>query len=124
MKSKKQIPKKPNFKIDELAIVLAVALIAIAVSIYESNKKIAPIEAEKITGLILDNHEISFASGGVIDQIKLKQVQNMDYKELKNYLNAKQDFCVYLEDENGNIILAKGSPKLSEGGEACRKQTK
>ena len=118
---KQKVQSKPNFKIDELTIVLAVALIAIAVSIYESNRKVAPIEAEKITGLILDSHEISFASGGVIDQNKLKQVQNMDYKELKNYLNAKQDFCMYLEDENGTILLSKGSPKLSEGGKACSK---
>lgn len=119
MKQKEQL--KANFKIDELAIVLVVALIAIAVSVYEGSKKVSNIEAEKITGLILDGNEISFASGGVVDQGKLNQVKGMDYKELKNYLNAKQDFCMYMEDENGNILLAKGSPKLSEGGEACSK---
>lgn len=116
--------KKPNFKIDEVAIVLIVALLAIAVSFYEQNKKIGPIEAEKISGLFLDGHDISFASGGVINQNKLNQVQNMDYKELKNYLDAKQDFCMYLEDESGNIILAKGSPQLSNDDAACSKQKK
>ena len=116
--------KKTNFKIDEVAIVLIVALLAIAVGIFEQNKKIGQIEAEKISGLFLDGHDISFASGGVINQNKLKQVQNMDYNELKSYLDAEQDFCMYIEDESGNIILAKGSPKLSNDGAACNKPTK
>lgn len=113
--------KKPNFKIDEIMIVLIVALLAVAVSLYENNKKIAPLEAEKITGLILDDHDLSFAGGGVIDSDKLQQVQNMDYKQLKDQLNAKQDFCMYIEDEKGNIILAKGSPKLGQEGIVCSK---
>ena len=116
--------KKPDFKIDEIAIVLIVAILAIGVGIYEQNKKIGRIEAVKISGLIVDGHEVSFASGGVINQNKLKQVQNMDYNELKNYLDAEQDFCMYIEDESGNIILAKGSPKLSNDGAACNKPTK
>ena len=122
MKHKKEIPK-PNFKLDELTIVLIVALFAVFVSVYEGSRKINSIDAEKITGLILDSHEISFASGGVVDKDKLRQVQGMDYTKLKNYLNVKQDFCVYLEDENGNVILAKSSPDLGKDSAACSKQT-
>ena len=118
--NKKEI-SKPNFKMDELTIVLIVALFAVFVSVYEGSKKVSQIEAEKITGLILDGHEISFASGGIIDQNKLKQVQSMDYDKLKNYLNVRQDFCMYIEDEKGNIILAKCSPKLSNDGVDCSK---
>lgn len=112
-------PKKPNYKIDEISLVLVVAIIAIAVSFYEYNKKPVPIGAEKITGLLLDSHDISFASGGVIDSDKLKEVQKMDYIQLKNRLNVKEDFCMYIEDENGNIILAKGSAKLIKDGIIC-----
>ena len=112
--------KKINFKIDEIMLVLIVAIIAVIVSIYEQNKDVNVIEAEKITAMILDDHEISFVNGGVVDEGKLKEVQSLDYKELKEELNAKKDFCIYMEDEIGNIILAKSSEKLSKDSSVCK----
>ena len=112
---------KQNFKFDEISLILIVAIIAIVVSFYDYNKKPAPIDAEKITGLVLEDGDTRSASGGVIDQYKLEQVQNMNYDQLKNRLNLQEDFCMYIEDENGNIILAKGSSKLSKDGIICEK---
>ena len=110
---------KSNFKIDEVTLVLIVALIAMVVSI--NNKVNEPkMEAEKITEIILDEHEISFANNGIINEAKLKEIQDMNYKEFKKSLNAKNDFCIYIEDVNGNIILAKGSSKLNEDGLHCK----
>ncbi len=106
--------KTPNFKIDEIALVLIVAIIAIIFSISNKSNEPSKMEAERITAMLLDDHGISFASGGVIDENKLKGIQNMDYLDFKNSLKAKNDFCIYIEDENGNIILAKGSSKLGE----------
>ena len=113
---------KSKFKIDEITLVLVVALLAIFVSLsnHRSKGNSNSMEAEKITELILDDHGLSFASGGVINENKLKEIQKMHYNEFKNSLNAKNDFCIYIEDENGNIILAKGAPKLSRDGLFCR----
>ena len=44
----------------------------------------------------------------------------MDYKEFKAFIKAKNDFCIYIEDENGRIITAKGADKFNEDGMACR----
>ena len=110
---------KFNFKIDEIALVLIVAFVAMVVGISDKMNK-PEMEAGKIAEIILDNHAISFANNGVIDENKLRQVQNMDYKEFKNHLNAKNDFCIYIEGVNGNIILAKGSSKLSKDRLHCR----
>ena len=110
-----------NYKIDEIALVLIVAVVAIIVSVYDKNSQPnQQIEAEKITGLILGNREASFASNGIVDIIKLKEIQNMDYNKLKIYFNARKDFCMYIEDGDGNIILAKGSSKLSKDGINCK----
>lgn len=116
---KTQKPKS-KFKFDEIFIVFVVILLASAVSIYNKARGPKTAEAEKLTELILDNHGASFASGGVIDENKLKEIQNMDYQSLKKSLNAKNDFCVYIEDGNGNIILAKGSNNLNKDGMECR----
>ena len=109
----------------ELMLLLIVAVIGVVVSIIEkSDNQNAKLGAEQIATVILDNHKISFASGGVIDDNKFKEIQNMNYNELKNYLKADNDFCIYVEDEKGNIILAKGSSKLSRDGIYCRELRK
>ena len=99
---------------------LIVAIISIAVSIYDKTNHNGMIEAEKITVVILDNHDLSFATNGTIDKDKLKEIQSMDYDQLKSRFNVKGDFCMYLEDSSGKIILAKGSRKLINDEAACR----
>ena len=114
---------KPKFKIDEMTLLLIVAVIIMVVSVYDKmNKPVnePKMEAEKITEIILDNHGMSFASGGVIDENKLREIQDMNYEDFKKSINAKNDFCIYIEDGNGNLILAKGSSKLNKDGLSCR----
>lgn len=120
MRSHKHRKQKPNFKIDEVVLVLVIAVIAMIVSIYSRPDKTAEMDAEKITETILDDHALSFANNGIVDNSRLKEIQSMNYKDFKDSLNVKNDFCIYLEDENGNIILAKGSSKLSNDGMVCR----
>ncbi|MEK6983370.1 MAG: hypothetical protein AABX33_02255 [Nanoarchaeota archaeon] len=111
---------KSNFKIDELALVLIVAIAAMIVSIYDKSNKNMGIEAERIAELILDNHELSFAHNGIIDENKLQKIQLMDYSTFKKSIDAKKDFCISVEDENGNVIFAKGSARLNGNGLHCR----
>ncbi|MBS3105024.1 hypothetical protein J4234_02095 [Candidatus Woesearchaeota archaeon] len=108
-----------NFKIDEITLVFIVAIIAMIVVIYDK-ASIDYMEAEKITALILDDHDVSFANNGVIDENKMREIQTMDYDDFKDSVNAKNDFCVYIEDWNGDIILSKGSDKLNGDGIPCR----
>ena len=109
---------KTKFKIDEIALVLIVVFIATFVNIYTKAKE-PDMEAEKITAMILDDHKVSFANNGVIDEAKLKEIQNISYEDFKNSLKVKNDFCIYIEDGDENVIVAKGSSKLSENS-ICR----
>ena len=112
---------KPKFKIDLVALVLIVAFLALAVSVYNKmGTKPKMTEAEKITEIILDNHKISFATNGIIDENKLKQIQGMSYESFKESLSINNDFCILLEDADGNIILSKGTSKLNNDGIYCR----
>lgn len=96
-----------------------VGILAAITAIYAELNKPA-MEAEIITNMILDDHKSSFANKGIVDETKLEQIKNMDYEDFKKLLNAKNDFCVYMEDEKGNVILAKGSSKLNGDGLHCR----
>mgnify|MGYP001611350559 CR=1 FL=1 len=111
---------KSNFKIDEITLVLIVAIIAMIVSINNEVNKPSEMEAEKITEIILDTPGMSFARCGVIDENKLEEIKNINYDDFKKSLDAKNDFCIYIEDGNGSIILAKGSSKLNRDGLYCR----
>ena len=112
---------KPKFQINDLTLILIVAFLAIIVSIYEKNfgtrgSEPQVPEAEKITGMILGPQGISLATNGIIDENKLRMLQNMNYDELKKSVNAQNDFCIYVKDGFGNVILAKGAPKLNKDG--------
>lgn len=111
---------RSNIRIDEITLVLIVALIALFVGISNQADDSQVTEAEKITGVILGNDGIGFAANGVINDTKMEQVQIMDYEDFKDSLNAKKDFCIYIEDELGNILLSKGDPQLNEDGIYCR----
>ena len=108
-----------KFKIDEIILVLIVALIVLAVSVLEKASQ-PEMEAKKIKDMLLDDHKLSLAAKGVIEESKLDQIREMSYDDFKNSLGAENDFCIYIEDEKGNIILAKGSGKLSRDGMACQ----
>ena len=112
--------KKPKFKIDEIMLVLIVAFIAMIMGISSKLNEPREMEAERITNMILDDNHVSFASNGIIDGSKMREIRGMDYDDFKKSVNAKNDFCVYIEDGDGNLILAKGSSKLSKDGIFCR----
>src|SRR3989344_8953767 len=115
MKAKKRSSKKaekPKFKIDEMQIALMVMIIIMAIVINQKSKQPTD-EAGKIMKFFLDDNSAALSTDGTIDQTGLERIQSMTYEQLKKYLNIKNDFCIYVEDGNGNVILAKGSAKLS-----------
>jgi hypothetical protein len=117
-KSRKTI-KLSRFKLDEITLVLIVAIIIIVVSISQKSNQAAS-DAQNIMKVVLDDNSAALPNDIVIGQKELEKIQGMNYEQLKKYLNMKNDFCLYIEDENGNIILAKGSAKLSRDGIYCK----
>ena len=109
-----------KYKIDEVTLVLVIAILAIIFGIYHDKKSEQHIDAKKITEFFMDDHELGFAKGGVIDSGKLEEVEKMSYAQIKEHLGIQKDFCMYLEDDKGKIILAKGSAKLAQDGLACK----
>ena len=111
---RKSKPKKLSVKkYREFYIPLAFILAALIVALLIKSNKPERSDAEKITETFLSN-------GKVIDGQKLQKIQKMDYSEIKKSINAKDDFCMYLEDDKGNVILAKGSSSLAEDGINCK----
>ena len=111
---------KRNFKIDELTLIMIVVFIALIIGMYNKIEKPKTFEAEKIAQIIFDNRKISFATNGIVDENKLRNIQGMSYDSFKKSLSIDNDFCILLEDLDGNVLLAKGSLKLKGDGIYCR----
>lgn len=110
---------KPKYKIDEIILVFIVLVIIIAVSVQEKGKQLQKADPEEILGLVLKDTGVK--DGMIVfDQQKLNDLKEMDYNTIKKILNVKGDFCMYLQDGKGSVLLVKGSPKLSEDGIKCQ----
>jgi len=110
--------KKPRkWKVDELTIVLIVAIAIIVLSVFLKGSHSEKKSAEEITVKLISDPKMSLIRNGQLDQAKLNAIQNMDYDSLKTSLESNNDFCLYIEDEQGNVLLSKESAELKG---ACR----
>ncbi|HLC49822.1 MAG TPA: hypothetical protein VJI97_00155 [Candidatus Nanoarchaeia archaeon] len=102
--------KKKEF--DEITLILIVAAAALLISFF-GREQPAVQEIGRISKIVLNNPGIE--GSGVIDEKKLMEISSMDYDSLKKSLKTSRDFCIYIEDDNGNILLSKSAPSLNKG---------
>ena len=117
---KTELTKPKTKRKSGAAFFIIAALIIMAIIFNNKVKQTKNMDAEQVTALLLDHQPLSFAKNGIIEENTLKEIQEMDYEELKSSLNIKKDFCVYVEDSKGNVLIAKGSSKLSKDGLYCK----
>ena len=60
-----------------------------------------------------------------MNETKLEQLLGEDYKTIKERIRTEKDFCIFLEDENGDIVyispgqLGIGSDKIKVSDVPC-----
>ena len=130
---KRKTEKKIKRQIDVVWLVLIVMLLITFISVFTQENGLGveaenlEKEAEIILNKLTDNSEFSFASNNAIQEEVLEEVSGMAYSELKNNLKVKNDFCVYFEDEGGNLVEIKdgiksiGATVIKINGEPCGK---
>ena len=72
-----------------------------------------------------DNSQLRIVDGNEINISRAGELKNLSYDDLKRRLRIDGDVCIYIEDENGNVILinnsyqAIGSPNINITGVPC-----
>lgn len=106
------IRKSQTWSIDILVAVFIFVTIFIiftgimaSMSDAERQKKLSE-RGDKITKILSTDNPISFIEGNKIDETRLQSVAG-DYDELKQEFDYT-NFCVYFEDENGDLIPVEG----------------
>ena len=61
-------------------------------------------EASKVLADLLSNPGLKITDGNMINATKLEEFLG-NYSGLKGKLKANNDFCIYFEDEDGNVMF-------------------
>ena len=83
----------------------------------DASSVIKQIAAEDSSLRVIDNNEVN--------ESKLNELKNLSYDELKRQFRVEGDFCIYMEDDKGNIVLINnsykgvGTPSIMVGGTPC-----
>ena len=69
----------------------------------EASSVIKQISSGENSLRIVNNNEVNIS--------KISELKNLSYDELKSRLRVDDDFCIFFEDDKGNIVLINNSYK-------------
>jgi hypothetical protein len=97
-----------------LIFMLAIGVIY-AMLTYKAKENTEPlrIESEVISQRLTANQTTDalfpIAPHNTLDEDKLGKLTDLDYEELRQRLGVQREFCIYLHDEQGNLIYIQDS---------------
>jgi len=83
-----------------MLLLFALSIFIIARAVIISQQDEAEMAMEKLAS---DNGIGILDSNGIADE-KVRMLDGMEYDDVKESLGIKNDFCLYFEDEQGNIV--------------------
>jgi len=66
--------------------------------------------------LLSESSPLNILDGSTIDEAKLQQLLSEDYPALKSQVRVEGNFCIYLEDQDGNVIYISREPDVTGVG--------
>lgn len=72
-------------------------------------------DAKVLTSKLGQDDNTAILEEGTISKAKLTELCDKPYEQVKKELNIQSDFCIYIEDENGNIIPCGTNQKSGIG---------
>jgi sensor histidine kinase regulating citrate/malate metabolism len=97
-----------------LAIVLFISTIVVFYVILNLSQDSKAKELEREASIIArdltsGDSEMNILDENRINLTKLERLLGDNYSQLKQNLRVRNDFCIYFEDENGNVIYINDS---------------
>ena len=83
-------------------------------------------DAERLPSLLSTEQNFTggIVKGSKVSAEMLAQAVNLSYRNLKELLGMQSDFCIYFEDEKGNVVPVQdkwgiGSQAVNISGKSC-----
>lgn len=124
-------PKSQSWSIDvTLGVIVFMAAFFIFYAVINSNPN-AKVNGLKddassvISQIGSQDSQLGIVDSNEINESRLGSLKNLTYSELKRRFRTEGDFCIYFEDEKGNIILINnsymgiGAPSINLSNTPC-----
>ena len=82
-------------------------------------------EASSIIRQLVSGEELRIVDGTEVNVSRANTLKNTQYDELKRKFRVGGDFCIYLEDSKGNVVIINnsykgiGAPSINISGALC-----
>ena len=82
-------------------------------------------EASSILRQLVSSDDLGIVDGTEVNLSKTSKLKNTQYEDLKRRFRVNSDFCIYMEDSKGNIIIINdsykgiGAQSINISGTAC-----
>ena len=123
--------KSQSWSIDiSLAVLVFIGAFFVFYALLNANPNTKVTNLKKEASAIVkeiasDDAALRIIDGNELNESKSGQLKNLTYEELKRRLRVAGDFCIFLEDDKGNIVLINntykgiGSPNIYLNGTHC-----
>jgi hypothetical protein len=115
-----------------IAIVIFIGTIFVFYSAFSNNPESNIKDLESEASIVLENIASEDPVVGLIEDTeiseeKIQQLLGEDYELIKEQVRVKNDFCIFLEDQDGKVVyLSQGTPgigsdkiKIGANEESC-----
>lgn len=125
------IKQSQSWSIDiVLGVIVFMAAFFIFYSLLDSNPSAKASSLKEQASSVIrqigsEETPLSIVEDNRINISRLNELKNLTYDELKRRLRIEGDFCIYIEDEKGNLVLINnsykgiGSPDINLSGTPC-----
>ena len=126
--SKKEAKKREWLDFNKaIVLLLILALFVILKTTFTPQKTELMGEAEIVLATLTGgNTKVSLIESDELIEEKIKNLDQMDYDEIKNIIGVQNDFCIFFEDSSGNLVKIDGinpyigSNKIYINGYPCK----
>lgn len=125
------IKQSQSWSIDiVLGVIVFMAAFFIFYSLLDSNPSAKASSLKEQASSVIrqigsEENPLSIVIDNEVNTSRLNELKNLTYDELKRRLRIEGDFCIYIEDEKGNLVLINnsykgiGSPDINLSGTPC-----
>jgi hypothetical protein len=100
-----------------MTIFIVVFVFVVALIGFTSQQPLKELQSETVTLATAVTRDPSFAfiKQGKVDKEKFAELAEMNYTELQRKIGVKNDFCIFIEDAEGNLIPVQFNGKNFSG---------
>lgn len=114
-----------------VTVFIVIFVFVLVLVAFSSKKPLKELQSETVALATAVQHDpdYSLVEEGRVDKERFAALASMNYTELKKKLGLKNDFCIYIEDAEGDLLPVRIGDKnftgigngsgITVGGEPC-----